>query len=170
MQQYLHYPTCSCHGAYLTMDKNDFTLLKKIRNVSWWGLISDSGPSEGIATESIWTDMLKPQRTPIRMGSGSRFDTDGSVAHWASAAGRRIFVPTFVDREVSRGQRGGSPMVVNLSFLDRSRYFFFPVVAHLSLWGWVDPVPDPMRRRKFGKAENRTQELWPLYHRGGRYW
>jgi hypothetical protein len=28
-------------------------------------------------------------------------------------------VPTFVDRGVSRGQRGGSPTVVNLSFLDR---------------------------------------------------
>jgi hypothetical protein len=26
-----------------------------------------------------------------------------------------ILVPTFVDREVSRGQRGGSPTVVNLS-------------------------------------------------------
>jgi hypothetical protein len=28
-------------------------------------------------------------------------------------------VPTFVDRGVSRDQRGGSPTVVNLSFLDR---------------------------------------------------
>jgi hypothetical protein len=28
-------------------------------------------------------------------------------------------VSTFVDIGVSRGQRGGSPMVVNLSFLDR---------------------------------------------------
>jgi hypothetical protein len=28
---------------------------------------------------------------------------------------------------VSRGQHGGSPTVVNLSFLDRSRYFFFPM-------------------------------------------
>jgi hypothetical protein len=28
-------------------------------------------------------------------------------------------VPTFVDRGVSRRQRGGSPTVVNLSFLDR---------------------------------------------------
>jgi hypothetical protein len=36
-----------------------------------------------------------------------------------------ILVPTFVDRGVLRGQRGGSPMVVNLSFLDRSRYFSF---------------------------------------------
>jgi hypothetical protein len=30
-------------------------------------------------------------------------------------------VPTFADRGVSRGQRGGSPTVVNLSFLDQSR-------------------------------------------------
>jgi hypothetical protein len=29
----------------------------------------------------------------------------------------------FADRGVSRGRRGGSPTVVNLSFLDRSRYF-----------------------------------------------
>jgi hypothetical protein len=36
-----------------------------------------------------------------------------------------ILVPTFVDTGVSRGQRGGSPTVVNLSFLDRSRYFTF---------------------------------------------
>jgi hypothetical protein len=35
----------------------------------------------------------------------------------------RSLVPTFVDRGVSRGQRDGSPTVVNLSFLDRSRYF-----------------------------------------------
>jgi hypothetical protein len=34
-------------------------------------------------------------------------------------------VPTFVDRGMSRGQRGRSPTVVNLNFLDRSRYFSF---------------------------------------------
>jgi hypothetical protein len=37
----------------------------------------------------------------------------------ATATCRRNLVPTFVDRGVSRGQRGGSPTVVNLSFLDR---------------------------------------------------
>jgi hypothetical protein len=36
------------------------------------------------------------------------------------ATGRRNLVPTFADRGVSRGQRGGSSTVVNLSFLDRS--------------------------------------------------
>jgi hypothetical protein len=44
---------------------------------------------------------------------------------WATATCWRNLVPTFGDRGVSRGQRGGSPTVVNLSFLDRSRYFSF---------------------------------------------
>jgi hypothetical protein len=34
-------------------------------------------------------------------------------------------VPTFVGREMSRVQRSGTPTAVNLSFLDRSRYFSF---------------------------------------------
>jgi hypothetical protein len=38
---------------------------------------------------------------------------------------RRNLVPTFVDRGVSRGQRGRSPTVVILSFLDRGCYFAF---------------------------------------------
>jgi hypothetical protein len=37
---------------------------------------------------------------------------------WATATCRRNLVPNFVDRGVSRGQRGESPTVVNLSFLD----------------------------------------------------
>jgi hypothetical protein len=40
---------------------------------------------------------------------------------WATATCRQNLVPTFVDRGVSRGQRGRFPTVVNLSFLDRSR-------------------------------------------------
>jgi hypothetical protein len=38
---------------------------------------------------------------------------------WSTATCRRNLVSTIVDRGVSRGQRGGSPTVVNLSFLDR---------------------------------------------------
>jgi hypothetical protein len=44
---------------------------------------------------------------------------------WVTATCRRNLVPTFVDSGVSRGQRGGSLTVVNLSFLDQSRYFSF---------------------------------------------
>jgi hypothetical protein len=43
----------------------------------------------------------------------------------ATATCRRNLVSTFADRGMSRGQRRGSPTVVNLSFLDRSRYFSF---------------------------------------------
>jgi hypothetical protein len=61
-----------------------------------------------------------------------------------------------------------------LNFLDRSRYFLFQVAPQLYSRGWVDPVPDPLRLRTFGSAGNRTRDLWicsqellPLYHRGG---
>jgi hypothetical protein len=56
---------------------------------------------------------------------------------------------------------------------DRSRYFFIQVTPQLSSRGWVDPVPDPLLLRKYGKVGNRTQDLWlcsqklwPLDHRG----
>jgi hypothetical protein len=42
-----------------------------------------------------------------------------------TATSRRNLVPTFADGGVSRAQRGGTPTVVNLNFLDRSRYFSF---------------------------------------------
>jgi hypothetical protein len=53
------------------------------------------------------------------------FGPQANYTDWATATCWRNVVPTFVDRGVSRGQRGGSPTVVNLSFLDRSRYFSF---------------------------------------------
>jgi hypothetical protein len=103
------------------------------------------------------------------------FSPQANYTDWATATCRRNLVPTFADREVSRGQRGGSSTVVNFSFIDRSLYFFFQVSPHLSSRGWVDPVPDPLLRRKFGSAVNRThdlwvscQELWTLDHRGDR--
>jgi hypothetical protein len=58
---------------------------------------------------------------------------------WVTARGRWILVPSFVDRGVSRGQRGGIPTVVNLSFLNRSRYFPFQVAPHLSSQGLSGP-------------------------------
>jgi hypothetical protein len=55
------------------------------------------------------------------------FSPQANYTDWATATGRRNLVPTFVDRGVSRGQRGGSPRVVNLSFLDRFKYTVFPI-------------------------------------------
>jgi hypothetical protein len=65
-------------------------------------------------------------------------------------------VPTFADRGchvVSVTDSYGR----NLSFLDRSRHFFFQIAPHLYSWGWVDPVPDPLLLSKSGCARNRTQ-------------
>jgi hypothetical protein len=46
---------------------------------------------------------------------------------WATATCRRNLVSTFVDRRVSRCQRGGFPTVVNLSFLDRKCKYIYIV-------------------------------------------
>jgi hypothetical protein len=53
------------------------------------------------------------------------FSPQANYTDWAAAICWRILVPTFVDRGVSRGRHGGCPTVVNLSFLDRNRYFSF---------------------------------------------
>jgi hypothetical protein len=53
------------------------------------------------------------------------FRPRANYTDWATATCQRNLVPTFADRGMSRGQRGGSSTVVNLSFLDRSRYFSF---------------------------------------------
>jgi hypothetical protein len=47
------------------------------------------------------------------------FSPRANYTDWATATCWRNLVPTFADRGVSRGQRGGAPTVVNLSFLDR---------------------------------------------------
>jgi inosine/xanthosine triphosphate pyrophosphatase family protein len=44
---------------------------------------------------------------------------------WATATCRRYTLPTFVDSGMSSSKLGGSPTVVNLSFLDQSHYFSF---------------------------------------------
>jgi hypothetical protein len=48
------------------------------------------------------------------------FSPRANYTDWSTATCQRNLVPTFVDREVSRGQRNWSPTVVNLSFLDRN--------------------------------------------------
>jgi hypothetical protein len=66
---------------------------------------------------------LKP--TPQNNNKNSlALSPQANCTEWATATWRNL-VPTFVDRGVSRGQRGGSPTVVILSFLNRSPYFSF---------------------------------------------
>jgi hypothetical protein len=53
----------------------------------------------------------------------------------ATATCRRNLMSTSADRGVSRGQRGGTPTSVNLSFLDWSRYLFFQAAPNISSQG-----------------------------------
>jgi hypothetical protein len=47
-------------------------------------------------------------------------------------------VPNVVDRVVSPCQRGGNPTAVNLSFVDRSRYFSFKqILSYLHDADWT---------------------------------
>jgi hypothetical protein len=69
-------------------------------------------------------------------------------------------VPTFVNRGVSRGQRGGSPTVVNLSFLERSCCFFFQVAPHLSSQGLSGHVPQPAIHEVGWTPE----QVWTIWH------
>jgi hypothetical protein len=59
------------------------------------------------------------------------FSPQANYTDGATATYRRILVPTFVDRGVSRGLHGGSPTVVNLSFLDR---------LHNQHWSIIPPA------------------------------
>jgi hypothetical protein len=61
------------------------------------------------------------------------FRPQANYTDWATSTCQRNLVPTFVDREVSRGQRGGSPTIVNLSLLDTSsiNYNCFQISSRL---------------------------------------
>jgi hypothetical protein len=82
-------------------------------------------------------------------------------------------MPTLADRECHVFSVT-DPLGCIISFLDRSRYYFFQVAPQLYSRGWADPVPDPLLR-KYGSAGNRTRTAgsaarnsWPLDHRCGR--
>jgi hypothetical protein len=65
------------------------------------------------------------------------FSSQANCTDLSTATGLRNLVPTFTDRGLSRGQRGGSPTVVNLSFLGRIRYLSFKqllIYAHKAMW------------------------------------
>jgi hypothetical protein len=52
------------------------------------------------------------------------FSTQAEYTDWATGTCWPNLVLTFTDRVLSRGQRGGPPTVVDISFLDRRRYCF----------------------------------------------
>jgi hypothetical protein len=107
-------------------------------------------------------------RTKQKQTNSIAFSPQVKYTNWAMATSQRILAPTFVDRWVSRGQRGRTPTAVKLSFLDRSRYF-----SSKYLLVYADEAEYLQLLRKSSSAGNRTrdpcacsQELWLLDHRG----
>jgi hypothetical protein len=99
-------------------------------------------PEGGNCFENLESYINKTKTKPVGLS------TQANYTGWATATCRRNLVPTFADRGVSRGQRGGSPTVVNLSFLDRSRYFFFQISPYLCSRGLSGPRSRPTSTQK----------------------
>jgi hypothetical protein len=95
------------------------------------------------------------------------FSPQAIYTDWSTATCCRNLVPTFVDRGVSRGQCSGSPTVVNLSLLVRSRYFSFkqsrsrPTATH-KIWQRRESNPGDLlitaERNKQTNAFGRQQQ------------
>jgi hypothetical protein len=78
---------------------------------------------------------------------------------WATATCRRNLVPTFVDRGVSCGQRGGSLTVVNFSFLDRCVLYRF--VKRVDPWNcWTQLQLRSVKPNPYSVYSDSTVWLW----------
>jgi hypothetical protein len=71
------------------------------------------------------------KRTKNKQANSVALSPRANYTDWPTATCRRNLVPIFVDRGVSRGQRGGSPTVVNLSFLDCHWWSHFNFLSSL---------------------------------------
>jgi hypothetical protein len=138
-----------------------------------WGSSCREAYSNSVRLEIDWLSWNSTYITVFTISSVA-LSPRANYTDWATATCWRNLVPTFADRGVSRGQRGRPPTVVNLSFLDRIRYFSFKYLLIYPHKGWVDPVPDPLLLRKSCSAGNQTRDLrvsrqvlWSLDNRGG---
>jgi hypothetical protein len=63
-----------------------------------------------VANEMLYENIYEPQSEYLANKTNSvALSLQENYIDWAAATCRRNVVPTFVDRGVSRGQRGGSP-------------------------------------------------------------
>jgi hypothetical protein len=96
-------------------------ILDSISSMSLWIAMKDDGYWTPDILTRYKSDYLQTNKKTNSVALSPRANS----TDWSTATCRWNLVSTFVDRGVSRGQRGGSPTVVNLSCLDRSRYFSF---------------------------------------------
>jgi hypothetical protein len=96
-------------------------------------------------THSCWTSLsicIKNKQTQWPYSASELYQPSD---HRLSAK----LVPNFADKRCCMVS-ATDPHGRILSFLDRSRYYFFQVAPQLYSRGWVHPVPDPLHLRKSG--------------------
>jgi hypothetical protein len=85
---------------------------------------------------AVFWDIIT-QFVPHKQTNSLAFSPQANYTDWTTATCRRNLVSTFVGRGMSRGQRGGSTTVVNLSFLDllltSQQTYYFTATDHSQL-------------------------------------
>jgi hypothetical protein len=100
-----------------TERKNKCLEVRELFN--FYCLCFTSSPTETSTNNRVWFWTITGLHVQRNLYNSVALSPKASYTDWATATYHRNLVPTFVDRGVSRGQRGGSPTVVNPSFLDR---------------------------------------------------
>jgi hypothetical protein len=144
----------------ITMKKNPLGDTNILNKISYWNPLSSDSVLEAFSNHNVAQELCDFQSTSELYRVSNR--------RWSAN-----FSANFCGQKVVAWSARPFPTAVNLGSLDRSRYFFFHVVPHLSSRGWVDRDLDPLLLRKSGSAGNRTRVLWawshellPLDHRG----
>jgi hypothetical protein len=91
--------------------------------------------NENVAPSYSVGDEWRREGINCKQTNSVSFSLRANYTDRVTAICRQSLLPTFADRGVSRGQRGGTHTAVNLRFLDQSRCFFFQVTPQLSSRG-----------------------------------
>jgi hypothetical protein len=154
----------------------------KYRNEYWEDKLNDkakkhknrhsreSGRHVGVggSVEMCKRNAQLPQTIELKQTNSVVHSPQANYTDWTTAACKRNLVPTFVDRGVSRGQRGGSPTAVNLSFLDRRLYLFLSSSSSFILTTLSGPRSRHNDKQNIWYRRESNPGPWPLDHRGGK--
>jgi hypothetical protein len=101
--------------------------IRMLINLPMCGRRSSDLYPEATGSDLLWArpSSLLPWFSLHPQTNSLAFSPQAYYTDWATTTCQLYLVPTFVDRRVMRGQRGGSPTIVNLSFLNQSHYFSF---------------------------------------------
>jgi hypothetical protein len=127
---HVHLGTIWIHSVNLCDKYCMYTLKRKIFQATWpssavlFWLRLYCGPATHLNSLSCTIKTMEVYKKQNKTNSVA-LSPQVNYTDWVTATCRWNLVLTFADRDVSRGQWGGSPMVINLSLLDRSRYFTF---------------------------------------------